>query len=82
MSSSESEKVSQASSNTVPFVPPSLLLSVATVPMLLALVGGRALTEAMRELGELSEEIFRGDRLPVLHVPSATVAEPDNSTSV
>lgn len=46
-----------------------VLVSVATVPMLIALVGSKVLAEVVQSLGLASEEVFRGDRLPVLHVP-------------
>ena len=72
----------QTNANTVPFVPPQLLLSLATAPMLLALIGGKVLTEAVHELGVFSEELFRGDRLPVLHFPSETDPNPDDRTSL
>lgn len=47
-----------------------LLLSVSTAPLLLVLVGSRALIATLQELGQTSEEIFRGDRLPVLNISS------------
>ncbi|HEY9654271.1 MAG TPA: hypothetical protein V6C50_02160 [Crinalium sp.] len=71
----------QASANAVPFVPPALLLSLATAPVLLAFVGGKALTKAVYELSVFSEEIFRGDRLPVLHFPSTTASNPDDNAA-
>lgn len=49
-----------------PKVPTTLLLSLGTIPVLAFLLGSKAILQAMRELGEASEEIFRGDRLPVL----------------
>ncbi len=49
-------------------VPTQILLSLSTFPLLLVLVGGQALTKAIAELGQASEEIFRGDRLPILHI--------------
>ncbi|XHX78871.1 MAG: hypothetical protein RBJ76_02755 [Stenomitos frigidus ULC029] len=67
--------------NTVPFVTPTFLLSLATAPVLLALVGGKALTKAVYELSVFSEEIFRGDRLPVLHFPTATATNPDDNVA-
>lgn len=76
------KNASQANANAVPSVPPELLLSLVTAPVLLALVGSKALTAAVRELGVLSEELFRGDRLPVLHFPSATDPNPDDSTAL
>ncbi|XGV98476.1 MAG: hypothetical protein ACAF41_05980 [Leptolyngbya sp. BL-A-14] len=77
MTSSDQPTV-QAGDHAKPLVPPEILLSVATVPLLVALVGGRALAEGVRELGLFSEEIFRGDRLPVLNFPSATPTNPDD----
>jgi hypothetical protein len=53
-------------------IPTDLLISVATGPVLLALIGGRVLANVLQELGQASEEIFRGDRLPVLHIPVTT----------
>lgn len=75
------QSASQASSSTTPWVSPELLLSLATPPLLIALVGSRVLADAVRELGLLSEEVFRGDRLPVLHFPQTTQPNPDDSTS-
>lgn len=47
-------------------VPTTLLLSLGTIPVLAVLIGGKAILQAMREVGEASEELFRGDRLPIL----------------
>ncbi len=44
-------------------------LATATIPMLIATVGIRTVEDFANELGELSEEAFRGDRLPILDVP-------------
>jgi hypothetical protein len=46
-----------------------VLVSVATAPLLVALVGSKVLAELVQKLGLASEEVFRGDRLPVLHMP-------------
>lgn len=43
-------------------------ISVLTVPLLGGLVGARSLLQGMKTLGEASEEIFRGERLPIIHV--------------
>jgi hypothetical protein len=48
---------------------PDLLLGAATVPLLLGLVGGKALSKLVQDAGRLSEEVFRGDRLPILTQP-------------
>lgn len=52
-------------------VPTALLLSLGTIPVLALLVGGKAVLQVMREVGEASEEIFRGDRLPILETQDA-----------
>jgi hypothetical protein len=44
----------------------TLMVSLATAPFLLGLLGSRALETLIQELGKASEELFRGDRLPVL----------------
>lgn len=46
-----------------------LLLSMGTVPLLLVLVGSKVLAAVVQDLGQMTEEVFRGDRLPVLKVP-------------
>jgi hypothetical protein len=50
-------------------VSPSLLVSLAATPCVLAFVAIRATSELLERVGRASEEIFRGDRLPVIHVP-------------
>lgn len=45
-----------------------ILLSLSTAPLLLILVGSRVLATALREMGQTSEEVFRGDRLPILRI--------------
>lgn len=57
----------------------NMLLSLGTVPVLLGLWGGKAITSLMRELGQASEEVFRGDRLPVLNFPTTPPADPEES---
>lgn len=64
--SSSDAKFDSKSNVTRANVPTALLLSLGTIPVLAVLIGGKAILQAMRELGEASEEIFRGDRLPVL----------------
>jgi hypothetical protein len=41
-------------------------LSLAVSPFLLTYPGVRSLRETLIEMGKASEEIFRGDRLPIL----------------
>ena len=45
------------------------MLQLATGSMLLAVVGGKAIAETLQTFGQGSEEIFRGDRLPILKFP-------------
>ena len=47
----------------------NLVLSLATGPVLLGLLGNKAINELLSEIGLYSEEIFRGDRLPMLNFP-------------
>jgi hypothetical protein len=44
------------------------LLGLATIPLLAGILAARSLGEAIAELGRTSEEMFRGDRLPILKV--------------
>lgn len=54
----------------------TLWLSLATSPFLLTYLGLRSVTQWLTEAGKNSEEVFRGDRLPVLNFP-----ESDHQTS-
>jgi hypothetical protein len=55
-------------------VPPALLVSLAATPWLATIVTLRAASGLLEQLGLMSEEIFRGDRLPVLHLPVSVTA--------
>jgi hypothetical protein len=44
-----------------------LLLSAATVPLLAGLLATRLASEVVMSVSQASEEVFRGDRLPLLH---------------
>lgn len=72
MSSSANNK--QQEPNTAmspsPFpIPTDLLLSLATAPMLLGILSIDAIFGGLESAGVSSEEIFRGERLPMLHFP-------------
>lgn len=56
---------------------PELLLSLATGPLLLTVLGTKAMTQLMQELGQLSEEVFRGDRLPILDLSMTQTPQSD-----
>lgn len=51
-----------------PCVPTNILLSFVTSPFLLGLIAAKSLADTVIEMGEASEELFRGDRLPILNV--------------
>ncbi len=51
-------------------MPSQWLLSTLTPPLLGSLVVGDALLAGLIDLGQMSEEVFRGDRLPMLPFPS------------
>lgn len=51
--------------------PQDWLVSLATTPVLMTFVGTKALYEMLLNFSSSSEEIFRGDRLPVLHFPQS-----------
>jgi hypothetical protein len=46
------------------FLDPDIALSLATIPALAIFIGGNAIAQSLQELGTMSEELFRGDRLP------------------
>ncbi len=47
----------------------SALLQLSTMPVLLALVVGKALSPTLGAISLASVEVFRGDRLPILPFP-------------
>jgi len=44
---------------------------------LIGLVGGKALAEVSQEIGKLAEEVFRGDRLPLLNLGNSALSSVD-----
>jgi hypothetical protein len=52
-----------------------ILLQMSSGAVLLALLGGKAAAETLQAIGQASEEVFRGDRLPVLKFPVETESE-------
>jgi len=71
---------SQAAASS-PLHIPDLLLGAATLPLLLGLVASKAMSQAIQDLGLLSEEVFRGDRLPFLPTPAHPEATPEASVT-
>ncbi|MGB3533611.1 MAG: hypothetical protein WBA13_08835 [Microcoleaceae cyanobacterium] len=68
-STSEPQRESQTSSESQLKMPSDWLIGFATAPILLLLGGGKVLADAALDLSQTSEEVFRGDRLPVLKFP-------------
>jgi hypothetical protein len=66
---SEPQLDSQTPSDPQPKMPSDWLISLATTPLLLMLGGSKVLVDAVLDLSQTSEEVFRGDRLPVLKFP-------------
>lgn len=62
---------SENQNQPLPHLPIStnVLLSLATAPVLVGLWGVRLMGNWIEDLSDLSEEIWRGDRLPVLNFP-------------
>ncbi len=61
----------QPSSNPDLFIiPQSFLLQIGTASILLLLITGKTTVRALEAIGEASEELFRGDRLPILDFPN------------
>ncbi len=51
----------------------STLLQLGTVPVIVALVAGKALSPTLKAIALSSEEVFRGDLLPILPFPEKKV---------
>lgn len=50
-------------------IPTEIVLSLATGPLLLGILASKAALELLQGIGAASEEVFRGDRLPILDFP-------------
>ncbi|MEB3337840.1 MAG: hypothetical protein VKJ46_10280 [Leptolyngbyaceae bacterium] len=53
-------------------VSPEILLSLSVAPLILGVLGGKAIANFLQEAGQMSEELFRGDRLPTLNFPPSS----------
>jgi hypothetical protein len=78
MSSPNRKSLDQSGLN-LPFftISQEILLQIGTGSVLLALLGGKAAAKTLQAVGQASEEVFRGDRLPVLKFPSETESGSD-----
>ncbi len=50
-------------------IPTSFLLQVGTASILMVLLAEKATVETLQAIGEATEELFRGERLPILEFP-------------
>ena len=50
-------------------IPQSFLLQAGTVSVLMLVLAQKSATETLNAIGKASEEVFRGDRLPILEFP-------------
>lgn len=50
-------------------IPNQVLLQLGTGAMLVGLVGGKAVAQTIEAISIASEEVWRGDRLPILKFP-------------
>jgi hypothetical protein len=55
-----------------------LSLSLATPPVLLMAIGSQVLGRSLVTISRLSEDLLRGERLPLLHSPSCGAKSPDD----
>ncbi len=53
-------------------LPTDIAISLVTLPMLAAVVSSQLLAHTLQQIGDSSEELFRGDRLPSLPLLRAT----------
>jgi hypothetical protein len=68
-----SSYVKEKSTANVPLseIPTDLFVSLAVAPVLLGVLSMHAILSWLEEVGIASEEVFRGDRLPILHFPQS-----------
>jgi hypothetical protein len=52
-------------------IPQSILLQMGTASVIMLVLAQKSATETLNALGKASEEVFRGDRLPILQFPDS-----------
>lgn len=72
-STNQLEKEAPSPSQVI--IPTEFLLGIATGPLLLGILCGKATLEFFQAVGEASEEVFRGDRLPAIEFPKGSETE-------
>ncbi|MBE9216929.1 hypothetical protein IQ247_30485 [Plectonema cf. radiosum LEGE 06105] len=56
-------------------IPQSVILQAGTVSVLTLVLAEKATREALIAVGQASEELFRGERLPLLDFPTSNSAD-------
>ncbi|MEB3218855.1 MAG: hypothetical protein VKN72_21820 [Nostocales cyanobacterium 94392] len=56
-------------------IPQSVILQAGTVSVLTLVLAEKATREALIAVGQASEELFRGERLPLLDFPNSNSAD-------
>ncbi|MGH1392891.1 MAG: hypothetical protein ACRAVC_02480 [Trichormus sp.] len=70
------QSINDSGLNLVLFsIPQSLLLQIGSASILMLLTTGQVSVKALESIGQASEELFRGDRLPILPFPNETELE-------
>jgi hypothetical protein len=59
---------------TIPWV--DFWVGCATPPVILAAIGAQLMTQAIGQVGRLGEDLLRGERLPLLHIPPDSPTDP------
>jgi hypothetical protein len=62
-------------------ISPTLIVSLVAPPWVVAIVALQSGAKLLEQLGVASEEIFRGDRLPILHFPVGVASLVENRTN-
>ncbi|MGB3650348.1 MAG: hypothetical protein WBA41_03940 [Rivularia sp. (in: cyanobacteria)] len=77
-SESVNSKSSKAELNLGLFsIPQSTILQAGTVSVLTLVLAEKAIREALITVGQASEELFRGERLPLLDFPTSNSENKD-----
>jgi len=60
-------------------IPQSVILQAGTVSVLTLVLAEKATREALIAVGQASEELFRGERLPILDFPASNSEDSDQN---
>ncbi|MBR8834728.1 MAG: hypothetical protein DSM106950_11985 [Stigonema ocellatum SAG 48.90 = DSM 106950] len=78
MPTATAQPSSDAGLNLILFtIPQFFLLQLGTASILLLLMAEKSTVGTLQVLGEASEELFRGDRLPILNFPDNKELNPN-----